>query len=125
MRREKLYTLQRIVFFISVLFIPKEISNSVRVAFQNGKRLVAQSFSVFENKKDTIKINFSLQFVELFTLHLVLYFVSFEYSDIRGNNNGRMKVCSKKIRKNVLFESCRSWTNRLYRMSQNNGDCLK
>ena len=31
----------------------------------------------------------------------------------------------KKIRKNVVFESCNSWTNRLYRMSQNNGDYLK
>jgi len=36
-----------------------------------------------------------------------------------------LKRAVKKIRKNVVFESCSSWTNRLYRMSQNNGDYLK
>jgi len=53
----------------------KEASNSVRPVLHNGKRLVAQIFSVFESKKYTIKINFSLQFVELFTPHLLVYFV--------------------------------------------------
>jgi hypothetical protein len=125
MQREKLYNLQRTVYFLSVLFMFKEVSNSVRPVFHNGKRLVVQSFSVFETKKYTIKINFSLQFVELFTLHLVVYFVFLKYSDIRGNNNRRIKTCCKKIRKNVGFESCNSWTNRLYRMSQNNGDYLR
>jgi hypothetical protein len=36
-----------------------------------------------------------------------------------------LKRAVKKIRKNVVFESCNAWTNRLYRMSQNNGDYLK
>ncbi|CAF1514216.1 unnamed protein product [Rotaria sordida] len=36
-----------------------------------------------------------------------------------------LKRAVKKIRKNVVFESCNSWTNRLYRMSQNNGDYLR
>jgi hypothetical protein len=36
-----------------------------------------------------------------------------------------LKRAVKKNRKNVVFESCNSWTNRLYRMSQNNGDYLK
>jgi len=27
--------------------------------------------------------------------------------------------------KNILFESCASWTNQLQRMSQNNGDYLR
>ena len=53
----------------------KETSNCVRSLFHNGKRLVAQSFSVFVNKEYTLEINFSLQSVDLFTLHRVLYFV--------------------------------------------------
>lgn len=36
-----------------------------------------------------------------------------------------LKKAVRKIRQDVVFESCRSWTNRLYRMSQNNGNCLK
>ncbi|CAF4212880.1 unnamed protein product [Rotaria sp. Silwood2] len=36
-----------------------------------------------------------------------------------------LKHAVKKIRKNVVFESYNSWTNRLYGMSQNNGDYLK
>ena len=36
-----------------------------------------------------------------------------------------LKKAVQKIRKNVVFESCNSWTNRLYRMSQNNGDYIK
>ena len=36
-----------------------------------------------------------------------------------------LKRAVKKIRKNVVFESCSFWTNRLYRISQNNGDYLK
>jgi hypothetical protein len=78
MQREKLYSLQRTVYFLSVLFMHKEASNSVRPVFHNGKRLVAQSFSVSENKRYTITINFGSQFVELFTLHLVVYFVFVE-----------------------------------------------
>jgi hypothetical protein len=74
MQREKLYSLQRTVYFLSVLFMLKEASNSVRPVFHNGKRLVVQSWSIFENKKYTIKMIFCLQFVELFTLHLVVYF---------------------------------------------------
>ena len=30
----------------------------------------------------------------------------------------------KKIRSKVVFESCTSWTNRLYRLRQANGNCL-
>ena len=36
-----------------------------------------------------------------------------------------LKKTVKKIRKDIVFESCNSWTNRLYRMSQNNGDYLR
>ena len=36
-----------------------------------------------------------------------------------------LKRAVKKIRQNVVFESCNSWTNHLYRISQNNGDCLR
>ncbi len=35
------------------------------------------------------------------------------------------KNAVKRIRKDVVFESCNSWTDRLYHMSQNNEDCLK
>ncbi|CAF1366313.1 unnamed protein product [Adineta ricciae] len=36
-----------------------------------------------------------------------------------------LKRAVKKIRKEAVFESCACWTNRLYRMSQNNGRYLK
>jgi hypothetical protein len=36
-----------------------------------------------------------------------------------------LKRAVKKIRKNIVFESCASWTNRLYRMSQNDGNYLR
>ena len=58
-------------------------------------------------------------------LHFVEYFIFLEYNDIRGNNNRRIKISTKKIRENVVLESCNSWINRLYLMSQNNGDYLK
>ena len=35
-----------------------------------------------------------------------------------------LKRAVKNIRVNVALESCTSWTNRLYRMSKNNGDYL-
>ena len=35
-----------------------------------------------------------------------------------------LKYAVKKIRKNIVFESCASWSNRLYHMSQNNEDYL-
>ena len=37
----------------------------------------------------------------------------------------QLKQGVKKIRPEVIFESCSSWTNRLYRMSENNGDYLR
>ena len=52
----------------------------------------------------------------------MVYFVFLKYSDIQRNNDRRIKIWSKKIRKNVDLESCASWTNRLHRMSRNNGD---
>ncbi|CAM4980319.1 unnamed protein product [Rotaria socialis] len=36
----------------------------------------------------------------------------------------QLKSSVKKIRESVVVESCTSWTNRLYRMSQNNGNYL-
>ncbi len=36
-----------------------------------------------------------------------------------------LKRAVKKIRQNIVFESCASWTNRLYRMSQNGGNYLR
>ncbi|CAF4052985.1 unnamed protein product [Rotaria magnacalcarata] len=35
-----------------------------------------------------------------------------------------LKRSVKKIRPEVVFESCASWTNRLYRLKQANGNCL-
>ena len=35
-----------------------------------------------------------------------------------------LKRAVKKIRPEVVFESCASWTNRLYRLKQSNGKCL-
>jgi len=87
--------------------------------------LVAQNFACFDNKGCINKISFSFQIVELFTLHLVVYLISLLNSGIQTNPDQRIKMCSKKIRKNVVFESCASLTNRLYRMSQNNGDYLR
>jgi hypothetical protein len=66
--------------------------------FSQWRKLVAQSFAFFENKKYTIKINFSLQIVELFTAHLVVYFflnrVIFKATMIE-----ELKCAVKKIRK--------------------------
>jgi hypothetical protein len=36
-----------------------------------------------------------------------------------------LKRALKKFNKMFVFESCNSWTNRLYRISQNNGDYLR
>lgn len=37
----------------------------------------------------------------------------------------QLKSSVKKIRQSVVFESCTNWTNRLYRMSQNDGNYLR
>lgn len=37
----------------------------------------------------------------------------------------QIKLAVKKIRPEVVLESCASWTNRLYRMSQKNGEYLR
>ena len=37
----------------------------------------------------------------------------------------QLKQVVEKIRQEVVFESCSPWTNRLYRMSKNNGDYLR
>ena len=91
MQREKLYSLQRTVCFLSILFMLKDTLNCVRPTFHNGKRLAAQRFSLFESKKYAIKIHFSLQFVELFTLHLLVYFAFLKYSDIRATIVEKLK----------------------------------
>ena len=36
----------------------------------------------------------------------------------------QLKSSAKKIRESVVVESCTSWTNRLYRMSQSDGNYL-
>ena len=71
------------------------------------QRLTALSLSVFENKKSTIKVDFSFQFVELFMRYLVIYFVSLEHSDILGNNNRRTTSCNTKIRKMLCLKVVR------------------
>jgi hypothetical protein len=38
---------------------------------------------------------------------------------------GQIKLAAKKIRPEVVLESCTSWTNRLYQMSQNSGAYLR
>ena len=50
-----------------------------KVSFSHGRNLVAQNFVCFENKKCNYKISCSLEIVELFALHLVVYFV-FRYN---------------------------------------------
>ena len=35
-----------------------------------------------------------------------------------------LKRAVKKIRPEVVFESCASWTDRLYQLKQANGNCL-
>jgi hypothetical protein len=42
--------------------------------FHNGENWSHRVSPSFENKKYIIKINFSLQIIELFTPHLVIYF---------------------------------------------------
>ena len=37
----------------------------------------------------------------------------------------QIKLAHKKVRESVVYESCTSWTNRLYRMYQNDGKCLR
>ena len=37
----------------------------------------------------------------------------------------QLKSSIKKIRQTVVFESCATWTNRLYRVSQDDGDYLR
>ena len=37
----------------------------------------------------------------------------------------QIKLAHKKVRELVVFESCVSWTNRLYLMYQNDGKCLR
>ena len=120
MQHEKLHSLQRIDYFIAVLFMLKETRNAVLPLFLNGKRLVARNFPVFENKRYTINIHFSLQFVELSKLHLVVYFVVLNTVIFEVIIIEELKCTVKKFEKNVIVESCISWTNRLYRMSQNN-----
>ena len=93
--------------------------------FSQPRKQVTQSFTFFENKNYTIKISFSMKIVELFTLHLMVYSVFVEYGDIRGNDNWKIKTCTKKIQKDVVFESCNSSTSQLYPISQNNGDYLR
>ena len=36
----------------------------------------------------------------------------------------QIKLAHEKVRESVVFESCVNWTNRLYRMYQNDGKCL-
>ena len=37
----------------------------------------------------------------------------------------QLKSSVKKIRESVIFESCTTWTNRLYQISQNDGNYLR
>ena len=37
----------------------------------------------------------------------------------------QLKLSFKNIRESVVFENCATWTNRLYRMSQNDGNYLR
>ena len=60
MQREKFYSLQRTVYFISVLFMFKKTPTSVRSVFVMARIGRTAFCFCFENKKCTIKINFSL-----------------------------------------------------------------
>ena len=59
MQREKLYRLQRAGYFIRVLFMLKNLQ-ILYDRFSQQRKLVAQSFAFFGNKKYTIRMNFSL-----------------------------------------------------------------
>ncbi len=56
MQREKLYNLQRTVYFNCVRFVFKILCD----LFSPLRKLIAQNFAFFKNKKYTIEINCSL-----------------------------------------------------------------
>ena len=45
--------------------------------------------------------------------------------DIEENFDRRTQKVCQKIRTEVVFESCSSWTSRLHRLSINNGSYLR
>ncbi len=70
MQCETLYNLHRKVYF---LFSKK--AKFCAINFRNLKNWSHTILAYFENKKYTIEISFMMQIVELFMLHLVVYFV--------------------------------------------------
>ena len=74
MPREMFYNLYRKAYFNCVSFVLKK-SKILCDQFLQPQQLVAHSFAFFENKTYTIGITFTMYTVELFTLHLVVYFV--------------------------------------------------
>jgi len=60
MRLETLYSLQRTVYFICILFMFKKTSNSMQSVFAKMKIDRTEFSFFFEHKKNIIKINFSL-----------------------------------------------------------------
>ncbi len=73
MQREKLYKLQSRAYFNCVLFAFKR-SESLCNQFSMLRKAVSQNFASFENKKYTTKISFTLWIVEVFALHLLVYY---------------------------------------------------
>jgi hypothetical protein len=59
MQREKLYNLQRTVDFTVVIFVFK-IDKILSDQISTLRKVFAQNFALFENKKYTIKISFAL-----------------------------------------------------------------
>ena len=83
MQREKLYNLHRKNYFNCVSFVLKT-SKILQDQFSQPQKLVVHSFAFFENKTYAIEISFTMQIVELFMMHLVVYFVS-SYKIILGD----------------------------------------
>ncbi len=59
MQREKLYNLHRKTYFNYVLFVFKK-SKTVYDQFLRLRKLIAQNFAFFENKKYIIEISFTM-----------------------------------------------------------------
>jgi hypothetical protein len=85
MQREKPYNLQTKVYFNYILFVFKKETKRCATNFRRCENRSHRIWSVFEHKKYIIKINFNLYIIELFTLHLVVYFLFFnkKYLEIK------------------------------------------
>jgi hypothetical protein len=98
------------------------MQNSVRPIFAVVKTDRTEFVVFFEHKKYTNKINCSLQPVELFTLHLTVYFVLFKGNLFRDKKDKIRKRNSRSCKKSDFFtmakidltEFCFFWKQKVY-----------